>query len=47
MDRYLFEKFVFELDDETYENACIILAQQAENIVRHPNKEKVTFNNYP
>ena len=47
MDRYLFEKFVFELDDETYENACIILAQQAKNIVRCSNKEKVTFNHYP
>ena len=47
MDRYLFEKFVFELDDETYENACIILAQQAENIVKCPGTEKVTFNHYP
>ena len=47
MDRYLFEKFVFELDDETYENACIILAQQARNIVKCPNTKKVTFNYYP
>lgn len=47
MDRYLFEQFVFELDDETYENACIILAQQAENIVKCPGTEKVTFNHYP
>ena len=47
MDRYLFEKFVFEFDDETYENACIFLAQQAENIVKCPGTEKVTFNNYP
>lgn len=47
MDRYLFEKFVFELDDETYENTCIILAQQAKNIVRCPHTKKVTFNYYP
>ena len=47
MDRYLFEKFVFELDDETYENACIILARQARNIVKCPNTNKVTFNYYP
>lgn len=47
MDRYLFEKFVFELDDETYENACIVLAQQARNIVKCPGTEKVTFNHYP
>ncbi len=47
MDRYLFEKFVFELDDETYENACIILAQQAKNIVKCPHTKKVTFNYYP
>lgn len=47
MDRYLFEKFVFELDDETYENACIVLAQQAEDIIRYPDTEKVTFNHYP
>lgn len=47
MDRYLFEKFVFELDDETYENICIALAQQARNIVKSPNTKKVTFNYYP
>lgn len=47
MDRYLFEQFVFELDDETYENACIVLAQQARNIVKCPNTNKVTFNYYP
>ena len=47
MDRYLFEKFVFELDDETYENACIVLAQQARNIVKCSNTNKVTFNYYP
>ncbi|MDO4608703.1 MAG: hypothetical protein Q4B40_05895 [Clostridia bacterium] len=47
MDRYLFEKFVFPFDDELYENACMLLAQQAENIIRKPNSEKVTFNYYP
>ena len=34
---------MFELDDETYENACIVLAQQAENIVKCPGTEKVIF----
>ena len=47
MDRYLFDKFIFEMDDETYENACIVLAQQARNIVKCPNTKKVTFNYYP
>ncbi len=47
MDRYLFEKFVFPFDDELYENACMLFAQQAENIIRKPNSEKITFNYYP
>lgn len=47
MDRYLFTKFVFDLDDELYDNSCIIFAQKAQNIVRKPNEKKVTFNYYP
>ncbi len=47
MDRYLFDKFIFEMDDELYDNSCIAFAKMAKNIVRKPNKEKVTFNYYP
>lgn len=47
MDRYLFDKFVFDMDDELYDNSCIAFAKMAKNIVRKPNKEKVTLNYYP
>ena len=47
MDRYLFEKFVFEMDDALYEDSCIAFAKMAKNIVRMPDEKKVTFNYYP
>ncbi|MBR3870506.1 MAG: hypothetical protein IKJ17_03290 [Clostridia bacterium] len=47
MDRYLFDKFVFEMDDELYGNSCIAFAKMAKSIVNKPNQEKVTFNYYP
>ena len=47
MDRYLFENFVFEMDDETYSNSCVAFAQMAKNIVGKPNEKNVTFNYYP
>ena len=47
VDRFLFDKFVFEMDDEMYDNSCIAFAKMASNIVRHPNTNKVTFNYYP
>ena len=47
MDRYLFDKFVFEMDDELYDNSCIVIAQMADNIVKTPHSNRVTFNYYP
>lgn len=47
MDRYLFGKFVFDMNDELYQNACLAFSNMAKNIIRNPNKEKVTFNYYP
>lgn len=47
MDRFLFDQFVFEMDDEMYDNSCIAFAKMASNIVRNPNTNKVTFNYYP
>gem|GEM_PF-3472654 len=47
MDRYLFDKFVFEMDDELYDNSCMAFAKMAKNIIRKPGEEKVTFNYYP
>lgn len=47
MDRYLFDKFVFEMDDELYGDSCVAFAKMAKNIVRKPNCERVTFNYYP
>ena len=47
MDRYLFDKFVFEMDDELYGDSCVAFAKMAKNIVRKPNDKKVTFNYYP
>lgn len=47
MDRYLFNKFVFEMDDELYGDSCVAFAKMAKNIVRKPNDKKVTFNYYP
>lgn len=47
MDRYLFDKFVFETDDEIYDKSCIALTKMANNIIRHPSTNKVTFNYYP
>ena len=47
MDRYLFEKFVFQMDDETYANACVVISHCARNIIKHPNSPTVTFNYYP
>lgn len=47
MDRYLFDKFVFEMDDELYDNSCVAIAQMSENIVKTPHSNKVTFNYYP
>lgn len=47
MDRYLFEKFVFEMDDELYDNSCVAIAQMSENIVKTPHSNMITFNYYP
>lgn len=47
MDRYLFNKFVFEMDDELYDNSCVAIAQMSENMVKAPHSNKVTFNYYP
>ena len=47
MDKYLFDKFVFEMDDELYDNSCIAFAKMAEKIVRKPNEKKITLNYYP
>ena len=47
MDRYLFGQFVFEMNDELYDNTCVAIAQIAENIVKTPHSNRVTFNYYP
>ena len=47
MDRFLFEQFVFEMDDELYYNSCTAFAKTAKNLIKKPNNEKVTFNYYP
>ncbi len=47
MDRFLFEKFAFEMEDKLYGNVCTLFAQQAKNIVRKPDSDIVTFNYYP
>ncbi len=47
MDRYLFENFVFELEDETMEKSLVLFANQAENMIEREGKNKVTFNYYP
>ena len=47
MDRFLFEKFTFEMDDELYDNACIAMAKMANDMVKSPSSNKVTFNYYP
>lgn len=47
MDRYLFDKFVFEMDDELYDNSCVAIAQMSENIVKTPHSNRVTLNYYP
>lgn len=47
MDRYLFNQFVFKMDDELYDDSCIAIAKMSENIVRSPHSDRVTFNYYP
>jgi len=47
MDRFLFNKFVFEIEDKLYDDSCIMFAQMADNVVQNPKSEKVTFNYYP
>lgn len=47
MDRYLFNQFVFEMDDDLYDNSCVAIAQMSENIVKTPHSNKITFNHYP
>ncbi len=47
MDRYLFDKFVFEMDDELYGDSCIAFATKADYIVKKPDEEKAAFNYFP
>ena len=47
MDRYLFECFVFEMEDEMMEQSLIVFANQARTIVERKEISKVTFNYYP
>lgn len=48
MDIYLFESFVFELEDEeTLFQSLVIFAKQSENMVEKEGNSKVTFNYYP
>ena len=47
MDRYLFDSFVFELEDETMNNCLLLFANQAKNMVEKEGSSKVTFNYYP
>lgn len=48
MDRYLFENFVFEFEDEEMiEKSLIFFAQQAKNKVEKKGNKKITFNYYP
>lgn len=47
MERFLFDQFVFNMDDDTFSDTCVALAQMSENIVRRSASSKVTFNYYP
>lgn len=47
MDRYLFEQFVFEMEEDLYDKACLALAKEARNTVKVSNVGKITFNYYP
>lgn len=47
MERFLFNQFVFNMEDDTFSDTCVALAKMSENIVRGPDSSKVTFNYYP
>lgn len=47
MDRYLFESFVFELEDEMMDKSLILFANQTENMIEREGNNKVSFNYYP
>ena len=47
MDRYLFESFVFEMQDDMMEQSLVVFANQAKTIVEKEGISKVTFNYYP
>ena len=47
MDRFLFENFVFELEDETMGNSLLLFANLADDKVEKEGNHKVTFNYYP
>lgn len=47
MDRFLFENFVFELEDETMDNSLLLFANLADDKVEKEGNHKVTFNYYP
>ena len=47
MDRYLFESFVFEMEDETMSQSLVVFAHLAKNMIEREGNSKVTFNYYP
>lgn len=47
MDRYLFESFVFGMEDETMSQSLVVFAHQAKSMVEKEGNSKVTFNYYP
>lgn len=48
MDRYLFESFVFEIEeDNLMEDSLVMFAKLAKNKVEKKGNNKVTFNYYP
>lgn len=47
MDRFLFDSFAFELEDETMENVMLLFVNQAKTKIERKDKDKITFNYYP
>ena len=47
MDRYLFECFIFEMQDDMMEQSLVVFANQAKTMVEKEEISKVTFNYYP
>lgn len=47
MERFLFNQFIFNMEDDTFSDTCVALAQMSENMVRRPASSQITFNYYP